>query len=76
MFVTGAATAAFLIKLPIFLSHMWLPKAHTEAPVAGSMFLAATLLKLGGCGLVRVTQFISPNLVSLAIILISLSSLV
>merc|ERR1712080_321904 len=39
---------AFLVKLPIFLGHMWLPKAHVEAPVVGSIILAAVLLKLGG----------------------------
>jgi len=45
---------AFIVKLPIFLVHLWLPKAHVEAPVAGSMILAGVLLKLGGYGLVRV----------------------
>jgi len=45
---------AFLIKLPLFLIHLWLPKAHVEAPVAGSMILAGVLLKLGGYGLIRV----------------------
>ena len=34
--------------------HLWLPKAHVEAPVAGSMILAGVLLKLGGYGLIRV----------------------
>nr|QFQ01378.1 NADH dehydrogenase subunit 4 [Alvinocaris kexueae] len=45
---------AFIVKLPMFMVHLWLPKAHVEAPVAGSMILAGVLLKLGGYGLIRV----------------------
>nr|QFQ01352.1 NADH dehydrogenase subunit 4 [Oplophorus typus]QUL61618.1 NADH dehydrogenase subunit 4 [Oplophorus typus] len=45
---------AFVVKLPMFMVHLWLPKAHVEAPVAGSMILAGVLLKLGGYGLIRV----------------------
>lgn len=41
---------AFLVKTPMFLVHLWLPKAHVEAPVYGSMLLAALLLKLGTYG--------------------------
>nr|UPL65658.1 NADH dehydrogenase subunit 4 [Petillopsis calcar] len=48
---------AFLVKMPMVFIHFWLPKAHVEAPVAGSMILAGVLLKLGGYGLYRVFIF-------------------
>nr|YP_010371603.1 NADH dehydrogenase subunit 4 [Halidaya aurea]UOW81231.1 NADH dehydrogenase subunit 4 [Halidaya aurea] len=49
---------AFLVKMPMFLFHLWLPKAHVEAPVSGSMILAGIMLKLGGYGLFRVLSFL------------------
>nr|YP_010311874.1 NADH dehydrogenase subunit 4 [Grypocephalus pallipectus]UNA71182.1 NADH dehydrogenase subunit 4 [Grypocephalus pallipectus]UPL65774.1 NADH dehydrogenase subunit 4 [Grypocephalus pallipectus] len=49
---------AFLVKMPMVFVHFWLPKAHVEAPVSGSMILAGILLKLGGYGLYRVILFL------------------
>nr|AGO44118.1 NADH dehydrogenase subunit 4 [Haematopinus suis] len=50
---------AFLVKMPLFLTHSWLPKAHVESPLWGSMFLAGVLLKFGSYGLIRVLPLVN-----------------
>nr|YP_009459890.1 NADH dehydrogenase subunit 4 [Hydropsyche orris]AUT18155.1 NADH dehydrogenase subunit 4 [Hydropsyche orris] len=49
---------AFLVKMPMFMVHLWLPKAHVEGPVSSSMILAGVMLKLGGYGLLRLMKLL------------------
>ena len=56
-----AFLVAFGVKVPLFPLHTWLPDAHTEAPTAGSVILAAVLLKIGAYGLIRFNLSLFPE---------------
>ena len=56
-----AFLVAFAVKIPMFPVHTWLPDAHVEAPTAGSVVLAAIMLKMGGYGFVRFSLPITPD---------------
>nr|ALO70590.1 NADH deshydrogenase subunit 4 [Gyrohypnus fracticornis] len=63
----------FLVKIPMYFIHLWLPKAHVEAPVSGSMILAGVMLKLGGYGLLRLMVIFTEVMINISFLFIMIS---
>lgn len=76
--------ASFAVKMPMWPVHTWLPDAHVEAPTAGSVILAAVLLKMGGYGFLRfslpmfpiASEYFAPFVFTLSVIAIVYASVV
>src|SRR3712207_2838500 len=84
MWLWLAFFASFAVKMPMWPVHTWLPDAHVEAPTAGSVILAAILLKMGGYGFIRfslamfpeASTYFAPLIYALSIVAIIYTSLV
>nr|APX39489.1 NADH dehydrogenase subunit 4 [Neocrepidodera transversa] len=73
IFMYFCMNLVFFVKIPMFFMHLWLPKAHVEAPVSGSMILAGIMLKLGGYGLIRLMVLFKVFINSLNIFFVTFS---
>nr|YP_010443331.1 NADH dehydrogenase subunit 4 [Coenochilus striatus]UTE83859.1 NADH dehydrogenase subunit 4 [Coenochilus striatus] len=72
-FIYICMNMVFFIKMPMYFVHLWLPKAHVEAPVSGSMILAGVMLKMGGYGLMRLMSIFMSVGVKINIIFVVIS---
>jgi NADH-quinone oxidoreductase subunit M len=72
----GAFLLAFMIKVPMFPFHTWLPDAHVEAPTAGSVILAGVLLKMGTYGIIRFCLPIFPDALPMYVVPISVLAVI
>ena len=75
MWYVFVITFGFRVKTPLYLVHVWLPKAHVEAPVAGSIVLAGVLLKLGSYGFIIFCPFFSNVILTIYVYLSVLGSI-